>query len=590
MDALDRSHQTIRAIWQSLSRSRRASIVLGAAAALGALGWVLRPASGRPMVVVSGDALLTEQELEDAARRLRAARLDSFELDNGRVLAPAPVCEQYQTELLRTEVTAQRPIDRWQSTDSLLGQFAGSRRHELERDEARARLIGELLTELPEVEQAEIVWDEERGSGWRRPPRVRASVYLKPRPGSEISIDTVAAVRLAVSGSKAHLDPSDVAVMDLERMVTYSGSDADETTQAERNSRLTAAHRSRIEAALADIEGVRVSVVLRTPEASPGEHEVRFAPENLPPATGEGTHRTAHHAINHGMELPAAFADADEPAHGPLLDVIVVVPASHVQQQLATRMPLAADALPASQSAAMVDEVESAIQVSIHERVAGLIASAPHTAILQSLEVQTEPVAIVDQAGRTESATIGWLATRTAALDLSSWSTWAMFLGLGASLCWWLRDVIRWYAWPAAAERHDSDQPSNPSPTASAVAAERQEFPAEQTFEPLLRDCQVDEPHHGNSSFTDHSPAAMEELLDLNAADLRAAFEAFPVEVWATALRGCTTAVEVHLLRSLPPAQAAVLRRQLRSARPVRLRDIEEAQAVVLSLWVAPSV
>ena len=590
MDALDRSHHTIAAFWQSLPRGQRTSIVLGAAAAVVAIGWMLRPAATPPLVVVSGDAPLPHPELNEAAQHLRDAGLNTFKIDDGRLLAPAAVSEQYQAELSRVKASPQRPIDRWQSTDSLLGQFAGSRRHELERDAARARLIGELLTQLPEVEQAEIVWDEERGAGWRRPPRVRASVYLKPRPGNEISFDTVSAVRLAVSGSKAHLDPADVSVMDLERMVTYTGIDPDETTPQEQLSRLTAAHRSRIEAAVADIDGARVSVVVSNSDEPHRTHEVRFDPATSLPATGLGANPAAQHVTNHGMEVPALFAEANDPAQAPLLDVIVVVPAAYVHQQLAARMPHAAGALPAGQSAAMIKEVEGAIQDSIHERIAGLIASGPQAAVLQSLEVQTEPIAIVDQAGRTESATIGWLTSATAALDLSSWSTWAMFLGLGASLCWWLKDVASWYGWPAASQLQDPEQPPSPSPTVNAIFATSPEFPAEQTSEPLLNGCQVDEPHRGNFSFADQSPTAMEEIVDLSAADLRAVFQAVPVDIWATALRGCSTSVESHLLNSLTPAAASDLRRQLRSARPVRLREIEEAQQSVLSLWAAPSV
>ena len=588
MDALDSSHQPLAEFWQSLPRSRRASIVLGAAAAVAALGWMLRPAANRPMVVVSGEAALTRQELDDAARRLRAARLEAFEIDDGRVLAPAAVREQYQAELLRTEVTAQRPIDRWQTTDSLLGQFAGSRRHELERDAARARLIAELLTQLPEVEQAEIVWDEERGAGWRRPPRVRASVYLKPRPDSEISIDTVAAVRLAVSGSKAHLDPADVAVMDLERMVTYAGIDVDGTAHQEQVSRLTAAHRSRIAAALADIDGARISVVVRNSDEPHGELEVRFAPADPLPAAGGGANPTARHATNHGMEVPSSYTIAEQHARGPLLDVIVVVPAAHVQQQLAARMPRAGEALSASQSAALIHEVEIAIQDTIRERIAGLIAAGRPAAILQSLDVRTEPVVIVDLPERTEPAGIGRLASRTAALDLSSWSTWAMCLGLGVSLCWWLRDVARWYGWPTEAERHDVEQPVDTLATSDVCVTERPEFPAEPAAEPHTEYHEAES--CGGRASLDRSPKAMEEILNAGGADLRAAFAAVPVEVWATALRGCTTAVEAHLLQALPPAEASDLRRQLRSARPVRLRDIEEAQADVLSLWVASSV
>lgn len=538
------------------------------------------------MVVVSGETPLTNQELDDALRRLRSSGLVSFQVDGGRVMAPTKEREQYRLALQTPESSTPRRIERWQSTDSLLGQFAGSRRQELDRDEARARLIGELLTQLPEVEQAEIVWDEERGTGWRRPPRVRATVYLKPRPDNAISVDTVAAVRLAVSSSKAHLAPADVVVMDLERMVTYAGTESDEAASHQRNSRLTDAHRTRIESALADIEGVRVSIAVHQRDRShPGE-DSHGARADRPPLESPTSGGRVHHTTNHAMEVPASFDGTPDPEI-PLLNIVVRVPGNYLQQQLASRLVAPDDASPAGVSEALVEEVESAVKDSIRGRINRLIASGPQLAELESLDIELEPLVILSDSNSGARSPAGWPFLRSASLEMNSWSTWAMIIGLAASACWWLTDVARWYAWDATTETTaDDDSPLSAPPQDKPVGAEVPSCAVADAAASAGSE-QDTSPQWNPEDFNRTRPASMDEILELHAADLATAYAELPADVWATALRGSTAAVETHLLKALPAPQAAQLRRALRSARPVRLRDIEEAQQAVLSLWVA---
>ncbi len=117
---------------------------------------------------------------------------------------------------------------------------------------------------MPGIEHADVVWDDDQAAGWNREAKSRATVYLKPKPGSEITPEIIRSVRSAVAGSKANLAAENVIVMDLDRRITYEAT-LDEPLlrqQDQQRDERAAIYRRRIEQLLQHVDGIRVGVFI----------------------------------------------------------------------------------------------------------------------------------------------------------------------------------------------------------------------------------------------------------------------------------------------------------------------------------------
>lgn len=282
--------------------------------------------------------------------------------------------------------------DVWQSAAARLSQFSGHRERADAREIARAQVVSRLLEELPDIASADVVWDELPASGWRSPPRARATVYLRAAEGCSITPDLVDAVRRAVCGSKANLDPADVAVMDQTRMVTYDGSAA--TPETERAIRLAALYRSRLETALQHFPGLEVMV-----QADP-------LPASSPTARGAPTSASGS---------PSAAEPPDPPLSA---KVLVTVPESTIRRLAGLSDQAAVRDSPATAARSTRDlfrSVEQHIAQVIRTKAplllpSGLVLASPEHLHIETIPLPTPPAAPVQRETLAEAAVLSrWL-------------------------------------------------------------------------------------------------------------------------------------------------------------------------------------
>ena len=197
---------------------------LGVALTVAVVGLYWSSSSGSPdeLVPLTNDIGLTKSESRELEQRLRAAGLAEIRRANGQILVPRSRLNEYSALLPSTQPTKDWAAE-WERQNERLTPFSGSRALETNREIARAKLIAGMLRQLPDVESADVVWDEDERPGWRQSAETRATVYLNPKPGRVLTLELIRAVRLAVSGSKKNLDAENVVVMDLDRQVTYEG-------------------------------------------------------------------------------------------------------------------------------------------------------------------------------------------------------------------------------------------------------------------------------------------------------------------------------------------------------------------------------
>ena len=250
------------ALWADLAPSQRLTLGAVVVGLMVGLGSLMGGADSGEMVSLSAGKAFTVEEAMHAESVLMAAGLDDFEQRGGQILVPRAEADRYNAALIAGGGMPTNWAEEWESQTAKLGQFAGTRQREDGMEIARAKMVSDYLRQLPDVAQASVIWDADARPGWRSTPRAKATVFLRPHSGREITPELAAAVRLAVSNSKRHLASEDVVVMDMVRGRTLDGSGAgpfgDETLS--RVHTLTDMYRQRIRQALDYIPGVRVGV------------------------------------------------------------------------------------------------------------------------------------------------------------------------------------------------------------------------------------------------------------------------------------------------------------------------------------------
>ena len=428
--------QQVATLYRGLSAAQRVSVIVAALAAGAGIAWVATNRSQTAYVPVLSGRSFDKEELAAARKQLAATGLGDYQVAGRQILAPEDDAARYEAALTADNAGETGWAGAWQKANDALSPFATGRQQQDAREIARARLISDLLAQLPDVAQAEILWDEEPRVGWRQPPRVRATVYLQPRERREITRDVVEAVKQAVAGSKAHLDPADIVVLDLQRMTAWGPGSASDATVADeqRLAVMTAAYRQRIEDALADMDGVRVAVVVEP--AAGGIPAV--LPERPPPRELQTVSVTPTTSANLQAQRPAKASggpnvrlevprsvDMPDPENARQIHVagvhetsVAALPAmervsvtvslapEYVRQQAASRHTAAAFArMPLVQQQAMLADIERAVGRNVRERVAAIIPGATLEDRLARVQVVPQLAVAADQSGSTPEET-----------------------------------------------------------------------------------------------------------------------------------------------------------------------------------------
>ena len=208
--------------WRELTTRQRIGLGMAASIVLLGLSWNFAFNSQGELVPLSTAEPVTTATARKLRTRFRDAGLTNFQISGDQILVPKSQLDRYAA-VLPSASDSDNWASEWERQNAQLTPFSSSRAREATREIARAKLIANMLRQLPDIEQADVVWDEEEQPGWRQSPRTRATIYLRPKSGRVLTLDVVRSVRHAVAGSKKNLDPTDVVVMDLARQLTYEG-------------------------------------------------------------------------------------------------------------------------------------------------------------------------------------------------------------------------------------------------------------------------------------------------------------------------------------------------------------------------------
>ena len=401
-------------LWGDLAPSQRLTLAAVTAALVAGFSMIALPKDTSGYVSLSVGKAFTVEEAMHAESVLMAAGLNDFTQRGGQIMVPAGEAERYNAALIAGGGMPTNWAEEWEAQTGKLGQFAGSRQRQDGMEIARAKMVSEYLRQLPDVAQANVIWDVDERPGWQSVPVTKATVYLRPQPGREITPELAAAVRLAVAGSKRHLKSEDVVVMDMVRGRTLDGSGGgpfgDETLS--RVHTLTDMYRTRVRQALDYIPGVRVAVnvdieklkdsVVRSQKVNPKESvtvsgDTRRLTESVsrtasaaePGAqanvgldlqSGRGSGETRELSDNReGTIQTASFEITESTMRGGLAEsvsVSVSIPKEYYRTVALTRSPLRTKDDPTEDEIdAVAQQVETEVIASVESKVRQLIPS-----------------------------------------------------------------------------------------------------------------------------------------------------------------------------------------------------------------------
>lgn len=604
---------------------RRPAVVAGGIGLVAALAIVIasqRKGELTPLLTIPA------AEFRTANRAWQQAGLTGAEYRDGQAFVPCQEVEAYRQALPATKSGSSRGgngwADLWQSASDRLGQFSGAHERQTALDLARAQALSRLLSDLPDVANADVVWDESPATGWREPPRVRATVYLKAREGSSIGPQVVDSVRRAVAGSKANLKAEDVVVMDQTSGVVYDGAALD--PQLAQAATQSAWLQGRIVSALNHVQGVQVSVDLQQagaatnagvrtasrddgaggalPSAAVGTAVVSVSvPEgtirtlaglNASAAGSDGRRREVYQSVERHLHASIAervtrLIPLEWKSAGPqvFVDTIPSPPAAVV----ATRQPDLASVLPFLKAHSLL-LVGIACGVAAAATLASLLrgsrsrsmASARSQSAVEPMakEVRREPVAADANpmaALMAATAEQSALETETAGASYETSEPEQPAVVYSGRRRNPGRDVLADVLQRITAREEAANRASE-AVSPRSVATTSQEVTALAQPKPAAHVNRLTSSMHPSPT-----PTHIESLVGENVSLLRELASAIEVDTWGHALAGASTALQAQILPHLPPAAANRLTEQLRASRPLRLRDIDTAQTEVLRVW-----
>lgn len=317
MDFLNKAMAQAAEMFRSMTAGARLTTGLLLAVIVVALAFLFRGQSGgADSFLMNGEAFPASQ-LPAMIAAFGDANLNDYQVDGNRIRVPRGQEAKYMAALAAKDALPSNPLaylERGLDDNPL---FSDRHQRELRARVKKQRVLSEVITAMPGVESATVMFDEEDGRGLLREKDKTASVTVKAEGTAPLSEGQMASIRRLVSSSFAGLKYEKVALTDVNARQTFCG-DADSPASVADD-----AYRSRkrmderewqdkILRALSYVPGATVAVnVELDKEQSRHEKELKHDPKTIPIQTTEKTRTRAHEGSS---PSGAAGFTANQPA------------------------------------------------------------------------------------------------------------------------------------------------------------------------------------------------------------------------------------------------------------------------------------
>ncbi len=264
MEPFRRTWSQFAELFGTMSLSQRGTLIGITLMLLAGFAWlVVQGQTSSNYVPVSVGKSFTTEEIVRAEEAFLQAGLTDFERKGQRIMVPSNRVADYNAALIASGSMPQNWAEEWEKQFSEVGPFANNKQLADRKEIARAKLASQMITAIPDVETANVVWDHEELPGWPRRVRSKATVFVRPKAGRELNSALAHSMRLSISGMKADLAPENVTIFDVVNGVAHEIDDPNDPFNGgmlQRIHQLKEMYRDEIMRSIDYIKGVRVSV------------------------------------------------------------------------------------------------------------------------------------------------------------------------------------------------------------------------------------------------------------------------------------------------------------------------------------------
>lgn len=215
MDFLNKSAEQLRELFVSMTPGARITAGLLAAVVAVSVAFLFQQTSrGGGVPLFPGEAISSSQQIRMVAA-ISQAGLNEYDTDGGQIRVPAAKKNQYISAIADAGAL---PTTVRELMDSALnsGSVFDSREVKQQRIKAaRENQLTHIISLMPWVEQAAVLYEEQAGVGLRRISQVSASVSVVPAAGESLNSRRVKNLQRLVAGFHPSLSPERVTINNL---------------------------------------------------------------------------------------------------------------------------------------------------------------------------------------------------------------------------------------------------------------------------------------------------------------------------------------------------------------------------------------
>lgn len=216
MDALQKTYQKYLAIYNNMSASQRATLLVVLLAVVGGFGFLMLNRSSARFVPASSGTNFSAEELQSAQQVLREKGLTEFKVVGSQLHVPRAEVDRYDAALVEAGNMPSGWAAGLEKQRDKNGWFTSAKQSEAGKQIALAKELRRVFSAIPGISDASVVWarsEPKRFSG--KAPRVTATVNVLPKRGHDISPQLVHSLRAATANMVADLQPADVTIFNM---------------------------------------------------------------------------------------------------------------------------------------------------------------------------------------------------------------------------------------------------------------------------------------------------------------------------------------------------------------------------------------
>jgi len=193
------------------------------AASLAGAAWLLREAPTVSEAPLLDGTALDAAQLAAVEAALDRAGLTDYRTEAGQVWVPRSRQSAYKRAVVDADALPKPWGTRFHEAIAAGGVWVSPAARAESLKVARQDELALVLGSMPGIERAAVLYDEERGDGFRQDSIKTASVGVRTLPGAELDAVRAHGIRVLVAASVAGLDPRHVAVTDLATGRVFAG-------------------------------------------------------------------------------------------------------------------------------------------------------------------------------------------------------------------------------------------------------------------------------------------------------------------------------------------------------------------------------